>query len=88
MGASFDTPSDNLAFKVAQGFEYPLLSDVDRSVGAQYGVVRDGGKYADYPQRHSFLIDPVGVVRKAYDVDDVAGHAAKVLADLDRLQAA
>ena len=56
-------------------------------MGAQYGVVRDGGKYADYPQRYSFLIDPDGVVRKTYDVDDVAGHAAKVLADLDQLQA-
>ena len=64
-----------------------MLSDEDRIVGARYGVVRDGGKYANYPQRYSFLIDPDGIVRKTYDVDDVAGHAAKVLADLDQLQA-
>jgi peroxiredoxin len=57
-----------------------LLSDVDRSVGAQYGVVRDSDdKYADYPKRVSFLIDPNGVVVQVWDVDDVAQHAADVL---------
>ena len=63
-----------------------LLADVDHSVGSAYGVVRTGGPYVDYPFRHSFLIDPEGVVRRAYDVDDVARHAAVVLADLDTLR--
>ena len=40
LGASFDTPAENLAFAEAQDFPFRLLSDVDRSVGAAYGVVR------------------------------------------------
>jgi len=56
---------------------------VDRTAGAAYQVTRDPGeKYADYPKRYSYLIDPNGVIVRAYDVTDVAGHAAQVLADL------
>ncbi len=87
-GASFDTPEENAAFRDAQGFPYGLLSDVSRSTGEAYGVLRDGGPYSDYPKRKSFLIDPAGVVVRAYEVDDVAGHASAVLADLDALQLA
>ena len=87
LGASFDTPAENLEFAEAQGFDYPLLSDVDHRVGADYGVVRDTGEqYADFPKRHSFLIDGSGVIRRIYMVTDVATHAAHVLADLEELQ--
>ena len=66
----------------------PLLSDVDRAVGTAYGVVRPSGhQYSDYPERASFLIDPDGIVRRVYEVTDVAHHAADVLADLAVLQA-
>ena len=85
-GASFDTPDDNKAFKDAQDFGYPLLSDVDRAVGTAYEVVRaPDHKYANFPERHSYLIDPQGVIAKVYDVTDVGGHAAEVLADLAAL---
>jgi len=48
-------------------------------------------RFADFPRRYSYLIDPAGIVRRAYDVTDVtdvtdvAGHVDAVLADLDRL---
>ena len=86
LGASFDTCEENRSFRYAQGFPFTLLSDVDRSVGSAYGVVRTAGPYVNYPHRYSFLIDPDGVVRRSYDVDDVARHAALVLADLDALR--
>lgn len=87
LGASFDTPAENLEFAEAQGFDYPLLCDVDRSVGAQYEVVRGADEqYVDYPKRHSFLIDESGVIRQIYAVTDVAAHATAVLADLETLQ--
>ena len=83
LGASFDTPAENLAFADAQEFPYRLLSDVDRHVGAAYEVTRDiDDKYAHYPKRLSYLIDPTGVIVRAYDVTDVAGHAEQVLRDL------
>jgi peroxiredoxin len=64
-----------------------LLSDVDHAVGLAYHVVRPADhQYADYPERHSYLIDDEGVIRRAYAVTDVAAHAADVLADLEELQ--
>jgi peroxiredoxin len=49
--------------------------------------VRDPGEqYADFPKRHSFLIDGSGVIRRIYAVTDVSAHAAHVLADLEELQ--
>jgi peroxiredoxin len=83
LGASFDTPEENLAFADAQQFGFRLLSDVDRQVGATYEVVRPpDGDYPDFPLRIAYLIDPEGIVRKAYEVKDTAGFAAEVLADL------
>jgi thioredoxin-dependent peroxiredoxin len=82
-GASFDSTVDNKEFREAQGFKYPLLSDVDRTVGALYQVTREPDhKYANFPERHSYLIDPRGVIVAAYDVTDMAQHAADVLRTL------
>jgi peroxiredoxin Q/BCP len=87
LGASFDTPAENKAFADEQGFAYQLLSDVDRSVGTAYEVVRPAGdQYETFPMRVSYLIDPEGVIRRAYAVSDVAGHADAVLADLAALR--
>ena len=84
LGASFDTPAENLAFAEAQEMPFTLLSDVDRSVGTAYEVVRGPDeRYAEFARRFSYLIDPDGVVRRAYDVADVAEHAAQVLRDLE-----
>jgi peroxiredoxin Q/BCP len=89
LGASFDTPEENKAFADAQGFGYRLLSDVDRAVGTRYEVARDPGEqFAEFAQRIAYLIDPDGVIRKAYAVTDVNGFAAEVLADLDALRGA
>jgi len=88
IGVSFDTPADNKAFADAQEFGYPLLSDVDQSVGRSYDVVRHtDDQYAEFPMRVSYLIDPGGVIRRSYVVADVAGHAGHVLEDLRALAA-
>ena len=88
LGASFDTVEENRQFATDQGFPFRLLSDPDRTAGRAYGVVRDDGdQYAAYARRFSFLIDPQGVIARSYDVHDVNGHAADVLADLGRLGA-
>ena len=86
-GASFDTPAENKVFADAQDFGFRLLSDVDRSVGTQYEVTREPGEpYADFAQRIAYLIDPEGVIRKAYAVSDVNAFATDVLADLTALR--
>jgi thioredoxin-dependent peroxiredoxin len=87
LGASFDPPEDNRRFAEDQGFPFRLLSDVGRSVGAMYEVVREpDDPYVDYARRLAYLIDPDGVIHRSYDVTDVAGHADQVVADLEAAQ--
>jgi peroxiredoxin Q/BCP len=89
LGASFDTPEENKTFADTEQFGFRLLSDVDRSVGKLYGAARpDDHDFAALPRRVSFLIDPDGVVRRTYNVKDVATHADDVLADLASLRGA
>jgi thioredoxin-dependent peroxiredoxin len=86
VGASFDTVEDNRAFAEDQQFNFPLLSDIEREVGALYEVVRaPDDQYASFPLRISYLLDPTSIIRRAYAVSDVAGHVDAVLADLARI---
>jgi peroxiredoxin Q/BCP len=85
LGASFDPPETNRAFAQKQGFAFRLLSDVDRRVGELYETKRNPSERgAEWPKRRTYLIDPEGVIRKAYRVTDVVAHPDEVLADLRR----
>jgi peroxiredoxin Q/BCP len=87
LGLSFDMPEENKAWAKEQEFEFPLLSDVDHSVGRLFEVEREADdQYADFPLRVSYLVGPDGVIRKTYGVSDVEAHAAGVLATLLRLR--
>lgn len=89
LGASFDSEEENREFAEAQGFDFPLLCDVDRAVGAAYEVTRAANdQFAHFPLRISYLIDPDGIIRRSYGVTDVNSHAEEVLADVVRLGAA
>jgi peroxiredoxin Q/BCP len=85
---SFDPPEKNRAFAEKFGFPYRLLSDVDTSVGEAYETKR-APEEADpsRPKRRTYLIDPQGMIRKAYRVRDTAAHADEVLKDLASLRA-
>jgi thioredoxin-dependent peroxiredoxin len=88
LGISFDPPEANRAFAERYGFPYPLLSDEDKTVGEAYETKRaPEERGAGSPKRRTYLIDPEGVIRKAYRVTDVDAHPGEVLADLDRLRA-
>ncbi len=87
LGISFDTPADNKSFRDKNGFPFTLLSDPDKTVGALYEALREpDDKFADYPQRISYLINPAGEIVRTYEVGDPAGHAAEVAADLAAAQ--
>ena len=63
-----------------------MLSDVDRAVGSLYEVIRaPGDEYADFALRIAYLIDPDGIIQKAYEVSNVAAFADDVLADVVNL---
>jgi peroxiredoxin Q/BCP len=87
VGASFDTPDDNKVFAEAEQFGYQLLSDVDKQVGALYEVTRPAGdERVGFALRIAYLIDPEGIIRKAYEVTDTSGFGQEVLDDLRLLQ--
>ncbi len=87
LGASFDTAEENAAFREANDFPFPLLCDTDKAVGTAYEVIRsEDDPFANFPERFSYLIDPEGVINKAYAVSDPGGHAVEVLADLAAAQ--
>ena len=44
------------------GFKFPLLSDVDKAVGEQYGILGPLGFY----RRSIFVLDAAGVIRYGY----------------------
>ncbi|MGY1707618.1 redoxin domain-containing protein [Geodermatophilus sp. SYSU D00697] len=72
------------AFARSLGVDFPLLSDWDRTVCADYGVRYDVWKgHAGLAKRSVFVIDRDGVVRYRWVTDD-----ALVLPDLDAVVAA
>ena len=81
VGVSIDDASSHSAFAEKHKLPFPLLADTDGSVAARYGALSDW-KFMKFAKRQTFLIDPKGVVRKAYLDVDADTHAAHVLADL------
>ena len=89
VGASFDTPEDNRAFAELNAFPFLLLSDVDRIAGKLYETLRAPEERSpEYAKRRTYVIDPDGVLVKAYRVRDIPAHPGQVLSDVTALQAA
>ena len=69
------------AFAAALGVDFPLLSDWDRTVCAEYGVRYDVWKgHAGLAKRSVFVLDRGGTVRYRWVTDD-----AHVLPDLEEI---
>jgi peroxiredoxin Q/BCP len=87
LGVSFDTVEDNRRFAEKYLFSFHLLSDADRSVGERYETKRHPDERSpESPKRRTYLIDPQGIIRKAYRVTSVDAHPAEVLEDLRELR--
>ena len=72
------------AFAASLGVDFPLLSDWDRTVCADYGVRYDVWKgHAGLAQRSVFVVDRGGTVQYRWVTED-----ALVLPDLDAVVAA
>jgi peroxiredoxin Q/BCP len=80
VGVSADDGESHLSFCGSEGLAFPLLSDPQGSVSRLYG-----SWIAPFSQRHTFLIDPDGVLRRIWTAVRPAGHSAEVLAALDAI---
>jgi peroxiredoxin Q/BCP len=74
MGISVDSKKEIKKFVDEHNLNFPLLSDVNKTVSKKYGVLRDDGK----SQRFTFIIDKNGMIAKIIEVKDVSSHAKEV----------
>jgi peroxiredoxin Q/BCP len=81
LGISKDSPDSHKSFRDKYNLPFDLLSDTYGSVSEDYYSGISGN-----PTRISYLINPEGVIVKAYDKVDPIDHAKIVLADLKSLQ--
>jgi peroxiredoxin Q/BCP len=81
IGISADSVDDHESFCESEGLSFPLLSDPDGTVSKAYG-----SWMAPYSLRHTFLIDPDGVLRERWVAVRPNGHAREVLDSLTTLQ--
>jgi peroxiredoxin Q/BCP len=90
LGVSPDDVSSHDRFRTKYGLNFPLLADADHQVAEAYGAWREknrAGKTSMGIQRSTFLIDPEGIVRKAWTDVRVDGHDEAVIAALKELKA-
>ena len=83
VGISADSAESHASFCGSEGLAFPLLSDPGGLVSRSYG-----SWISPYSQRHSFLIDPDGVLRERWVAVRPSGHSQEILASLQSLIAA
>ncbi|HEU4626048.1 MAG TPA: peroxiredoxin [Steroidobacteraceae bacterium] len=88
LGISVDDVQSHKAFAAEHRLPFTILSDADKQVARQYGVLHRPLGLMELARRETFIVDPRGIVVKHYQNVDPAGHSKQVLADLRALQAA
>lgn len=83
VGVSADSIDSHAEFCDSEGLKFPLLADTDGKVSKAYG-----SWLGIFSLRHSFIIDPQGVLRATFTDVNPTAHSSEVLATLDRLQSA
>ena len=90
-GVSPDGAASHKRFREKYNLPFTLLSDEDHAVAERYGawtLKQNYGREYMGIQRSSFLVDPDGVVARAWPKVKADGHAADVLAALAEARAA
>ncbi|WP_217650759.1 peroxiredoxin [Spirulina major] len=82
LGVSADDLESHQEFCDSEGLKFPLLADQGGNVSKTYG-----SWLGFVSLRHTYLIDPDGILRETYLGVRPAVHSAEVLARLDELQA-
>ena len=83
IGVSADDVDSHAKFCDSEGLKFPLLADADGSVSKAYG-----SWIGFVSMRHSFIIDPQGILRETFVKVNPTIHSSEVLARLEKLQSA
>lgn len=81
LGVSADDIDSHAEFCDSEGLKFPLLADTDGTVSKAYGSWMNF-----FSMRHSFIIDPDGILREIFLGVIPSIHSQEVLARLDELQ--
>ncbi|NEP19390.1 MAG: peroxiredoxin [Leptolyngbya sp. SIO4C1] len=82
LGVSADDVDVHAEFCDSEGLRFPLLADTDGAVSKAYG-----SWMSPMSLRHTYLIDPDGIMRERFLGVRPVIHSQEVLARLDELQA-
>jgi peroxiredoxin Q/BCP len=85
IGVSMQDPDSHQKFCTKEGLTFKLLADTDSHVSSEYDSVMNMG-VAKLSARHTFLVDPNGVVQKVWLDVKPEKHSEEVLAALNDLQ--
>jgi peroxiredoxin Q/BCP len=85
LGVSVQDEATHQKFCAKEGLHFKLLADQKHAVSKSYDSLVNLG-VASLSSRHTFLIDPDGVIRKVYLKVDAQNHSAEILADLATLE--
>ncbi|MGH9732208.1 MAG: peroxiredoxin [Candidatus Acidiferrales bacterium] len=85
LGVSVDTVESHQQFCAKDSLTFKLLSDTTQKVAGEYGSLMSFGKMT-LAARHTFVIDPQGVIRKVYLKVNPMPHSAEVLSELSGLE--
>ncbi len=83
IGISADDINSHAEFCDSEGLKFPLLADTTGAVSKAYG-----SWMSFISVRHTFIIDPQGIVRETFVKVNPAIHSQEVLARLEELQQA
>lgn len=81
IGVSADNVDSHAEFCDSEGLKFPLLADTTGAVSKAYG-----SWLGFLSARHSFIIDPQGMLRETFVKVNPAIHSQEVLAKLAQLQ--
>jgi peroxiredoxin Q/BCP len=81
IGISADDVNSHAEFCDAEGLKFPLLADTNGAVSKAYG-----SWIGFISSRHSFIIDPQGILRETFVQVNPNIHPSEVLARLTNLQ--
>src|SRR5713101_2123066 len=79
LGVSMQDEKSHQEFCAKESLTFKLLADTNKEVSEKYDSVMNLG-VAKLSARHTYLIDPNGVVRKVWTTVDVKTHSDDVLA--------
>ena len=86
LGVSVDTADSHQKFCTKEGLNFKLLADTDHKVSEEYGSIMNVLGVKKLSARHTFLVNPQGVIMKEYMDVEPAKHSEEVLAALTELQ--